>query len=172
MNQGYASPARGLSARPVTLAWLVAVGVDIFFNAGLFSGLFDQAREPGLLGDDSLFRRIPVAYLGLLVGVIALAWVVDRSGRRDAVSGAVIGSGFGVIAALLGIVSLWTAIEMTGAFVAAGAFVQVVEFAAAGAVLGAWRGDAGRRRVTRSAILAALLAAIAGIVIQNLMGGG
>ena len=145
MNQGYASPARGLSARPVTLAWLVAVGVDLFFNAGLFSGLFDQGREPGLLGDDSLFRRIPVAYLGLLVGVIA---------------------------ALLGIVYLWTAIEMTGAFVVAGAFVQVVEFAAAGAVLGAWRGDAGRRRVTRTAIVAALLAAVAGIVIQNLLGGG
>jgi hypothetical protein len=50
--------------------------------------------------------------------------------------------------------------------------VQVAEFAAAGAVLGAWRGDAGRRRVTRSAILAALLAAMAGIVIQNLMAGG
>ena len=105
-------------------------------------------------------------------GVIGLAWVVDRSGPRDAVSGAVMGSGFGVIAALLGIVFLWTAIEMTGAFVVAGAFVQVMEFAAAGAVLGAWKGDAGRRRVTRSAILAALLAAIAGIVIQNLMGGG
>jgi hypothetical protein len=163
---------RGLSVRSVALAWLVAVGVDLFFNAGLFSGLFDQDREPGLLGDDSLFRRIPVAYLALPVGVAALGWIMDRADRRGFASGAVVGAGFGVVAGLLGVVTLWTAIEMTGLFVAAGAFVQVVEFASAGAVIGACKADADQSRVTRLALLAALLAAIGGIVAQNLIGAG
>jgi hypothetical protein len=163
---------RGLSVRPVALAWLMAIGVDLFFNAGIFSGLFDQDREPGLLGDDSLFRRIPVAYLGLLVGVAALGWIMDRSGRSGLASGAMVGAGFGVVAGLLGVVTLWTAIEMTGLFVTAGALVQVAEFASAGAVIGACKADVDQSRVTRLALFAALLAAIGGIVAQNLMGAG
>lgn len=155
--------------RPVLLAWLVAVGVDLLFNAGLFSGLFDQQREPGLITDEALFRRIPVAYLGLLVGVVALAWVIDHTSARDSVSGAVMGAGFGVVTSTLGFVSLWTAIEMTGAFVAAGALVQIAEFAAAGAVIGACRGDADQRRVTRAAVVTALAFAMLGLVIQNLL---
>jgi hypothetical protein len=150
----------------------MAVGVDLLFNAGLFSGLFDQGREPGLLADEVLFRRVPVAYLLLVVGVIALAWAIDVSYRVGAAAGAILGAGFGLVTALLGVVYVWTAIAMTGLFVAAGALVQVIEFAAAGAVIGACKGSADQRRVTRVSLTVALLAAVAGVAAQNLIGAG
>lgn len=160
---------RSLHPRSVLVAWLLAIGIDLFFNAGLFSGLFDQSREPGLLPDEVLFRRVPVAYLALAVGVAALAWVMDRTHLRGAWNGANLGAAFGAVASLLGVITLWTAIDLTGAFVAGGVLVQIVGSAAAGATLGAYRGTSSPGRVTRTALLIALLAAIGGVVLQNLL---
>jgi hypothetical protein len=87
----------------VLLAWLMAIGVDLLFNAGLFSGLFDQASEPSLLPDTVLFRRIPVAYLALAVASAALAWLLDRIDRRGARAGATAGVGAGLVVAATGL---------------------------------------------------------------------
>jgi hypothetical protein len=158
-----------LRVRPLVVAWLLTVGVDLFFNAGLFSGLFDQSREPGLLSDPELFRRIPIAYLGLAIGVAALGWLFDRLDLRGIWRGARIGAVAGLAVACLGIVNLWTALEMTVPFVAAGLVVQVFEFGVAGAFLGAYRNDPDPSRLTRVAVAVAFLAAIAGIVAQNIL---
>jgi len=162
---------RALTLRPVAVAWLLAVGVDLLFNAGLFSGLFDQSREPSLLADAVLFRRIPVAYLALAIAVGGLAWLLDRTDQRGALAGATLGALAGLVVASMGIVTLWTAINITGLFVAAGASVQVAEMAASGAVLGAFRSGGDRRRLTRRALIYALLAAVIGFVTQNLLTG-
>jgi hypothetical protein len=158
-----------LRVRPVAVAWMLTVGIDLFFNAGLFSGLFDQNREPALLSDTQLFQRIPVAYLSLAVGVTALGWLFDRLDLRGMWRGARVGAIAGLTVACLGIVALWTALAMTGLFVAGGLFVQIVEFGAAGAFLGAYRNHPKSGRPTRIALAVAFLAAIAGIAIQNIM---
>jgi hypothetical protein len=161
--------SQAASFRPVVAAWLLAVGIDLFFNAGLFSGLFDQTREPSLLPDAVLVRRIGVAYAALAIAAVALAWLLDRTDRRGALPGAALGALAGLLFAAMGIVMLWTAIDMTGAFVAAGALAQVVEMASAGSVLGAFRTGADRRRLTRRVLLFAVLAAAGGIVLQNIL---
>lgn len=166
MNLG---TSQAMTFRPVVVAWFLAVGIDLFFNAGLFSGLFDQTREPGLLPDAVLARRVGVAYAALATAVAALAWLLDRTDRRGALAGAVLGGLAGLVFAAMGIVMLWTAIDMTGTFVAAGALVQVAEMASAGAVLGAFRTGADRRRLTRRALAFGVLAAAGGIVLQNIM---
>jgi hypothetical protein len=68
----------------------------------------------------------------------------------------------------MGVVFMWTAIEVTGIFVAAGSLVVIVEFASAGGVLSAFRAGSDKKRLTRRVVLIALLFAVAGIVIQNL----
>src|SRR5659263_219838 len=153
--------------RPVLSAWALTIGLDLFFNAGVFMPLFDQEREPSLLPDEVLFRRIPVAYAALLIGVAFLAYAIDRVEPRSILIGAAQGGLLGVVLASMGIVSLWTAIDMTGTFVAAGSLVVVLEFAAAAAVLAAFR-LSGRRDFARRVLLLALLAAVGGIVVQNL----
>lgn len=129
--------------------------------------LFDQEREPNLLADEQLFRRIPVAYLALLAGVTALAWLFDEMDVAGVRPGIAIGALTGVALSLLGVVYLWTAIDMTGAFVAAGALVAIVEFASAGWVLSAFRAGSDPGHLTRRVLLVAFLAAAAGIVVQN-----
>ncbi len=158
--------SRAFGVRPVLAAWWLGIGIDLFFNAGLFASLFDQATEPGLLADDVLFRRVPVSYGALAVAVLALGWLWDRLGVDDWRRGALLGAGAGVVAAGLGIINVWTAIEMSGIFVGAGALVQVVELTAIGAVLGGSRSGAGVPRL-RWVVLAGLGAAVLGIVFQN-----
>lgn len=150
------------------VAWVVGIAVDLLLNAGVFMSLFDQEREPSLLPDAVLFRRIPVAYLALLVGVASLAWMLDRIGPSDIRRGAIAGAAWGLVLALMGVVSLWTAIEMTGIFVAAAALVAVVQFASVGAVLTAFRLGQEPGRLTRRFLLVAFLAAALAVVIQNL----
>jgi hypothetical protein len=162
---------RVLAAGTVATAWLVAVGVDLMFNAGLFSPLFDQAREPSLLDDATLFRRIPVAYLALLMGVVGLAWLLDRTDRRGTGRGLSLGAMAGAVTAALGVIALWTVVDITAGFVAAAVVVQVTQFAAAGAVLGAYRGTSNRRRVMWWALGVTVLAVAAALLTQNLLNG-
>ena len=68
-------------------------------NAGVLASTFEQSREPGLLDDETLFRRTPVAYLALLLGVAGLAWLMDRADRRGARPGLTLGALAGLAAA-------------------------------------------------------------------------
>ena len=159
---------RALAIRPILTAWVLTVGVDLFFNAGVFGPLFDQEREPSLLPDEQLFRRIPMAYLALLAGVTALAWIIESTDVVEVRRGIGVGVLTGVTFSLMGPVFLWTAVEMTGFFVAAGSLVVIVEFASAAWVLAAFRTGPDASRLTRRVLLIALLSAVAAIVIQNL----
>lgn len=159
---------RALSVRPVLTAWSLVIGVDLFFNAGVFMSVFDQGREPNLLPDELLFRRIPVAYVALLVGVAFLAWIIDALEIGESLWGAAAGGVTGSVYSLMGSVFLWTAVDMTGLFVAVGSLVVITEFASAGWVLSAFRIRPNAASLTRRFLLIALLAAVAGIVIQNL----
>jgi hypothetical protein len=140
----------------VVTSWILVIGIGLFFNAGLFRRLFDQESEPGLLPDEILFRRVPVAYLVLLVGVTALAWVIDRTGPQNLRHGVVLGAIAGVVFAAMGVVYLWTAIDMTGVFVVAGALVLVVEFASAGWTLAGFRSIGDPVRLTRRVLVVEL----------------
>ncbi len=163
-------PARAFRVEPVFWAWLVAVGVDLFFNAGVFAGLFEQSREPNLLADEVLFARIPVAYVVVAVGVAAVAWVVDLAQITGARRGAITGTGIGLLFGLTGLVWLWTAIEMTLLFVGAGLVVQTAQMAAAGIVLGVVRRDLPARQLRWRSAAAALALAMTAIVVQNVIG--
>lgn len=167
---GPATSPRALRVEPVFLAWLVAIGVDLFLNAGVFTGLFEQTREPGLLADDVLFARIPIAYLAVAVGVAAVAWVIDLAHVTGARRGVVTGACIGLLFGLTGIVWLWTAIEMTLPFVGAGVVVQVAQMAAAGTVLGAARSALPVRQLRSRSVAAALALAMTAIAIQNVIG--
>jgi hypothetical protein len=144
------------------------IGVDLFFNAGLFAPLLDQESEPSLLSDEQLFQRIPVAYFALLAAVVAAAWLSDRLEVSDTRSGIVLGVGVGALFSLMGVVYMWTAIEMTGVFVAAASLVLMAEFASAGWTLSAHRRGTGIGSKPSRVILIAVLLAVGGVVIQNL----
>lgn len=151
----------------VALAWLAAVAVDLFLNAGLLSPLLEQSREPSLLADDALVRRIPVAFALLALAVTALAWLLERTGLhgRRAVA---LGGIAGVVLGLVGVGGLWTAVDITGAFVAGGVVVAGAEGGVAAAVLTSrWS----RGRLTLVVVSSFVLLALTGQVAANLFGG-
>ena len=160
-------PARSLTPARVLLAWLMAIGVDLLLHAGLFARLFEPSREPALLPDTVLFRRIPVAYGTLLVGVVALAWILDLAGQSGfrAVRTGALG---GLLIGVMGLGGLWTALTITGLFVAAGIVVLVIQGSAAAAVLAS-------TGTTRSLTLRVVLLVIAcfaiGQLAANLLSG-
>jgi hypothetical protein len=79
------------------------------------------------------------------------------------------GRSAGLVFGFLGVIGLWTAVDMTGVFVAAAVVVQVIEFALAGAFLALYR-EAPSRRLSLMAVTVAGGLAIGGIVVQNLLG--
>ncbi len=163
--------ARAFALGPVVVAWLVTIGVDLLLNAGVFAALFEQDREPSLLPDEELFDRIPVAYVALLAGVAALAWLIDRLPAGGIAAGMAVGAVAGAVTATLGVVSLWTAVDLTVAFVLAAVTVQVSQFAAAGAVLGGYQLTRSRRRFTLLCLAGVMLALVTAVLAQNLVGG-
>lgn len=168
LQAGRAVP-RSLAVRPIIVTWALAISIDLFFNAGVFMSLFDQTREPSLLPDELLFRRIPFAYLMLLIGVTGLAWLIDRL-ASDTLQGVVVGAIVGAMFATMGVAYLWTALEMTGFFVAAGSLVVVIQFSIVGGALAAFRTTTTPSRLTRRLLGLALLAAAVAVVAQNLTG--
>jgi hypothetical protein len=151
----------------IGLAWLTTVGIDLFFNAGVFAPIFDQTREPALLADGALARRIPVAFVVLAAAVTALAWLLDAtgmSGRRSVR----VGAAMGLLLGLAGPVALWTALNVTGLFVAAGVVATTAEGAAAAAVLTSRR--SGTELRVRVAVTFVVLAGL-GQIVANVTGG-
>jgi hypothetical protein len=142
------------------------MGVDLLFHAGLFAGVFDQSREPNLLADEVLFRRIPVAYATLLVAAAALAWLLDRTNTTGAAA-RLVGALAGLTIGVLGLGALLTAIDITGLLVAAGTVVLVAQGVAAAHVL-TWAGE--RRSLAYRVIGFTIIAFIAGQVAANLLG--
>lgn len=151
----------------IGLAWLTTVGVDLFFNAGVFAPLFEQTREPALLSDGTLARRIPVAFVVLAATVTALAWLLDATGTSGWRSIRV-GAAMGLLLGLAGPVAMWTALNVTGLFVAAGVVATTAEGAAAAVVLTSRRSGAALR--IRVAVTFVLLAGL-GQIVANLTGG-
>ncbi|MGA7270364.1 MAG: hypothetical protein WB239_04760 [Acidimicrobiia bacterium] len=148
----------------VGLAWLTAVGVDLFFNAGVFAFVYEQSREPALLPDSDLAMRIPVAYAALALAVTALAWLLQTVDARDG-RAIKIGAGAGLVLGAAGFGAMWTAVDVTGLLIGVGILVSAVEGAAAAAVLTSERQGSGLR--IRVAVAFVLLAGV-GQVIANL----
>lgn len=162
-----ASLVRGRALQParIGLAWLTAVGVDLFFNAGVFTQLFDRAREPALLPHDALARRIVVAFALLAIAVAALAWLLDAVGARGR-RAVRLGAMAGLIMGSVALGATWTALDMSGLFVVAGVVVATAEGAAAAAVLTSRRSGSSLR--IRVAVAFVLLAGT-GQVFANLV---
>jgi len=167
VNTAAGGDVRMLRPGRIGLAWLMAVGVDLFFNAGVFAPLFVQSREPALLPDEVLFRRVPVAYAILVLAVTGLAWMLDavaaQGGRAIR-----IGATAGLVLGLAGLGAIWTALDVTGLFVVAGIVVVVAEGAAVAAVLTSRRSSSS---LSLRVIGAFVLLAGVGQVVANVVEG-
>lgn len=145
-------------------AWLTVLAIDLFVNAGLLSGTFDES-DPVLLSNVDAAKRIPVAYGAWALQVLALQWLLARLRVEDVRSAWRYGAAAGFLAGGLSLAALWTIVRLeawlTGAWIVAGA----VEGAAAAVVLVIASRQG--RRVLRPLIPAWVASAVGAIVLQN-----
>ena len=151
----------------VLAAWLLSLGIDFFLHAGALAQLYAQ-QSAFLLSPQAAFARIPLGYASFLVLTLGLWWLCSalevRGARRGLTLGLVTG---GIVwgGLLLGLYSISTAPVdlLVGWWLG-----QTVELGAAGAVIGAGKGVARRRRIYLWIALVVLALVVATVVIQAL----
>ena len=117
------------------LGWLATIGVDLFFHAGVFAGVFFES-SPFLLAPTELFVRIPLGYLAFLLMTALLVWLMARLSVSGLVAGARFGLSIGAVVhggSALGLASVSTA---SSSFIVVWFVGQTVQAGVAGAVIG------------------------------------
>ena len=93
------------------LTWLAMAGVDFFIHGGVLARLY-ISPSPFLLPPEEAFRRIPLGYLALGLGVALLLWLMVKLGIAGWRRGLAFGLGYGAVtsaAYVLGLASIATA---------------------------------------------------------------
>lgn len=151
----------------IALAWLVTIAIDFVVFGGLFAGVLEGAEDPAVLAPEQLFVRIPAGYASFLLEVVLLHWLVKASRRSGTVGGLVTGTLAGLVFASAVALGLWSFSTVPVTALALWWLTLVLQFTAAGAVLGAAH-TAHWSRVRNWAIAGAAVIVAAGMVLQNI----
>ncbi len=118
------------------MGWVVVIAIDFFLHGGILAGLYYQSA-PFLLPPEEAFRLIPLGYLSMLVQVTLLVWLVVNLKIETWKSGVIFGAKLGLLlggSMFLGLLSIST---LSWQYLLGMMTGQIVEFAAAGMVIGA-----------------------------------
>ncbi len=152
-------------------AWLLFVGVDFFFHAGVLSALWKE-EIPAIKPESELALLIPVGYASFLLLTILIGYVFHRvfkeKPKRNAVwKFAVI---FGGLFALSNLLGLYSYIEIPLKQQVAFNVVYFIEILVVTFALYCSIFTKKLRKIVLWSILIFVLLVILGVVFQNLMG--
>ncbi len=150
----------------IALAWLVTIAIDFVVFGGVFAGLLEGADDPAVLAPEQLFVRIPAGYVSFLLEVVLLHWLLKGSRRTGASGGLVTGLVAGLVFATAVALGLWSFSTVPVGVLGLWWLTLLLQFTAAGGVLGAadtpqWPG------VRTRALWGSAALVIAGVVLQN-----
>lgn len=148
------------------LVWIAMIGIDFFLHGGIFAAMYLQ-DSPFLLSNMEAFRRIPLGYLALLVTAGLIVWIIERASARGWRKGLVVGLGLGAVMGLSSSIGLFSIITASPQFLAASFVAQVVEMAAAGALIGQGLMIHSLRRLTLIVVIGFVVLLVGTIVLQN-----
>jgi len=151
----------------IALAWLVTIAIDFVIFGGVFAGVLEGADHPAVLAPEQLFARIPAGYASFLLEVVLLHWLLKASQRPGITSGLLTGTLAGLVFASAVALGLWSFSTVPVTVLALWWLTLLLQFTAAGAVLGAantplWS------RVRTWAVGGVVALVAAGVVLQNL----
>jgi hypothetical protein len=151
----------------IVSAWLLSVGIDFLLHGGILARLYFR-ESPFLLPAESAFARIPVGYFTFLVLTVSLWWLLGVLGTVGGFRGFRTGLLAGAVtwgALVLGLYSITTApVDLLVAWWLG----QSIELGAAGAVIGAGRKVAGRKRIHVTVAVVIIGCLVVTIVLQTL----
>ena len=149
------------------LVWVAMIGIDFFIHGGIFSATYLQ-DSPFLLSDMDAFRRIPLGYLAILATAGLLVWIIDRASVRGWRKGLVVGLTLGAVMGFTSTLGLFSISTASLQLLAASFVAQVVEMAAAGAIIGQGLLVHSLRRLTLSVVIGFVLLLVGTVVLQNI----
>ena len=151
----------------IALAWLVTIAIDFVIFGGLFAGVLEGANHPAVLAPEQLFARIPAGYASFLLEVVLLHWLLKTSQRPGITGGLLTGTLAGLVFASAVALGLWSFTTTPVTALALWWLTLLLQFTAAGGVLGAANSPLWSR--TRTWAIGGSVALIAaGVVLQNL----
>jgi hypothetical protein len=151
----------------IAVAWLVTIAIDFVIFGGLFAGVLEDADDPAVLTPEQLFVRIPAGYASFLLEVVLLQWLLKASPRPGINGGLVTGLAAGLVFATAVALGVWSFSTVPVSALGLWWLTLLLQFAAAGAVLGA--ADTPQWPHVRTwAIWGAVALVVAGVVLQNL----
>jgi len=68
---------RSRAIKTTIFSWLVFIGIDFFFHAGVIKSLWKE-EVPVFLPDEELFERIPFGYSSFLLLTILIGYVYNK----------------------------------------------------------------------------------------------
>jgi len=158
--------AAGSALSTIVLAVVATLALDFGLHGGLIAPLYDW-NSPFLVSQADAFARIPIGYLGLILEVFVVWWLLGRLGVPGAIAGSMTAAGIGAGvsgAFLLGLASISTAdLGLLLAWFAG----SVVEFAVAGAVVGARMAGRSSRSVGTWVAALLVVAVILAVAVQS-----
>lgn len=155
------------TAALVVLSWVLAVGVDLFLNAGVFAGTFFEP-SPFLLPPEVLFVRIPLGYLSFLIQAAFVAWLLVRLEVTGWRAGGRLGASVGVVVHGAGTLALASVSTASASLLVAWFVGQTLQVTGAGVVVGHGLTGARLRRIALVVCAVALALAVATFAMQSL----
>ncbi len=151
----------------IALAWLVTIAIDFVIFGGVFAGVLEGADSPAVLAPEQLFARIPAGYASFLLEVVLLHWLLKASRRQGITGGLRTAALAGLVFASAVALGLWSFLTVPLTVLGLWWLTLLLQFTAAGAVLGAattplWP------RVRTWAIGGSVALVVVGVVLQNL----
>lgn len=151
----------------IVSAWLLSLGIDFLLHGGVLARLYIR-ESPFLLPAESAFARIPIGYFTFLVLTVSLWWLIGVIGTMGGFRGFKTGLFAGAVtwgALVLGLYSITTA---PADLLVAWWVGQSIELGAAGAVIGAGRKMAARKRIYMTVAILIIGCLVVTVVLQTL----
>ncbi len=149
----------------VFLAWLAAIAIDFFAYGGVFAGFF-VADDASVLSPQQLFVRIPAGYASFLIEVVALAWLLNRTGVSTSTQASRLGGAVGLAGGAALVLGVWSFSPISPGLLLSWWLVLVVQMSIEGWILATWR-NGERRKVGRFVIVVVVSSVLGGVLIQN-----
>ena len=150
------------------LAFVATIGFDLFLHAGILSPFYSSTSS-FLLSPQESFGRIPIGYLSFAVLTALLLWLMHRLDIRGWRNGLYFGLVFGTLvwgSLVLGLYSISTANPalLIGWFLG-----QTAELGLGGMIIGSGLATNRLLPLLIKVLIFSVVAAILGIVIQNVL---
>ena len=156
----------GMKARLILIAWMGAIGFDLFYHGGLLANMY-AVPNPALLDPWQAFLRIPIGYVSYLVLIVTIYWLLSLNGTKDWKAGFWFGIKFGALSGMASTLGQYSILTLGLNMLILWGLGQAIEFGLIGTILGAGHSTTQMKSLTVKVIMFMSIMLVLMIVLQS-----